>query len=285
MIVTSWSPGGWNFCSVWYTVFESMQWRGWRVISGHRDVTVSTWHSSQSLLVQLLVKEIFLFGCCVPVCRDLFCETAISPQSHFLSAFLFWPCDFPTYQLCPKETQRNLYKFSEPDRKPKVIYTDNSCEFGKVWSFLELLYVDTTQIRNKWDCRKCSANSEGRHLCCIVAIRSDNWWADSMECYTYLRNVTDLLSDEKTLYERRFGQPFKGPIIPVGSLVEYHPFYCEGPIKNPSIWKESLTWIVPRIRSVRRGTLEGWHIGCRHWGVGNDARIRNLLWKDSMQRK
>ena len=47
--------------------------------------------------------------------------------------------------------------------------------------------------------------------------------ADSMECYTHLRNVTDLLSDGKTPYERRFGQPFKGPIIPFGSLVEYHP--------------------------------------------------------------
>ena len=45
-----------------------------------------------------------------------------------------------------------------------------------------------------------------------------------MECYTSLRNVTDLLSDGKTPYERRFGQPFKGPIIPFGSLVEYHPF-------------------------------------------------------------
>ena len=44
-----------------------------------------------------------------------------------------------------------------------------------------------------------------------------------MECYTYLRNVTDLSSDGKTPYERRFGQPFKGPIIPCGSLVEYHP--------------------------------------------------------------
>ena len=44
-----------------------------------------------------------------------------------------------------------------------------------------------------------------------------------MECHTYLRNVTDLLSDGKTPYERRFGQPFKGPIVPFGSLVEYHP--------------------------------------------------------------
>ena len=29
------------------------------------------------------------------------------------------------------------------------------------------------------------------------------------------------------------------------------------PVKNPSIWKESLTWIVPRIRIVRGKNLEG----------------------------
>ena len=52
---------------------------------------------------------------------------------------------------------------------------------------------------------------------------NENWSADSMECYTYLRNVTDLLFDVKTPYERRFGQTFKGPIIPFGSLVEYYP--------------------------------------------------------------
>ena len=27
---------------------------------------------------------------------------------------------------------------------------------------------------------------------------------------------------------------------------------------------------------TRGRNLEGWHIGCRHWGVGNDGRIRNL---------
>ena len=31
------------------------------------------------------------------------------------------------------------------------------------------------------------------------------------------------VSDGKTPCERRFGQPFKGPIIPFGSLVEYYP--------------------------------------------------------------
>ena len=43
-----------------------------------------------------------------------------------------------------------------------------------------------------------------------------------MECKTHLRNIQDLLSDGKTPYERRFGEPFKGPIILFGSLVEYY---------------------------------------------------------------
>ena len=44
-----------------------------------------------------------------------------------------------------------------------------------------------------------------------------------MECDTYLRYIQDLLSNGKTPYERRFGQPLKGPLVPFGSLVEYHP--------------------------------------------------------------
>ena len=62
-----------------------------------------------------------------------------------------------------------------------------------------------------------------------------------MECYTYLRNIQDLLSEGKTPYERRFGEPFKGPIVPFGSLVEYYPIFCERPVRNPSIWKEILS--------------------------------------------
>ena len=57
------------------------------------------------------------------------------------------------------------------------------------------------------------------------------------------------------------------------------PYNCEGSVKNPSTWKESLTWIVPRIRSVRGGNLEGWRTDRRPWGVGNDGRIGNLLRK------
>ena len=51
----------------------------------------------------------------------------------------------------------------------------------------------------------------------------ERWWPDSVECFCYLRNVQDLIADGKTPYERRFGEPLKGPIIPFGAVVEYHP--------------------------------------------------------------
>ena len=44
-----------------------------------------------------------------------------------------------------------------------------------------------------------------------------------MECCCYLRHVQDLLAGGKTLHERRFGEPFKGPISPFGAMVEYQP--------------------------------------------------------------
>ena len=64
---------------------------------------------------------------------------------------------------------------------------------------------------------------EGTSAVLLQSGLGEKWWADSMECFTHLRNIQDLLSDGKTPYERRFGEPFEGPIIPVGSLVEYYP--------------------------------------------------------------
>ena len=68
---------------------------------------------------------------------------------------------------------------------------------------------------------------EGTSAVLLQSDLDENCWADSMECYTDLRNVQDLLSDGETPYERRFGEPRKGPIIPFGSLVEYHPITAQ----------------------------------------------------------
>ena len=44
-----------------------------------------------------------------------------------------------------------------------------------------------------------------------------------MECYCYLRHVLDHPRDGKTPHARRCGEPFCGPRIPLGSMVECHP--------------------------------------------------------------
>ena len=48
---------------------------------------------------------------------------------HDLSTL--WIQSYPCETKSSQETQRSLQKFLEPERKPKVIYTDNSLEFGK----------------------------------------------------------------------------------------------------------------------------------------------------------
>ena len=74
-----------------------------------------------------------------------------------------------------------------------------------------------------------------------------------MECFPYLRNIQDLLSDGKTPYERFFGEPSKGPIIPFGSLVEYHPISA----KDQS-----------RIHQFGKKVLPGLFIGCALYAGG-----------------
>ena len=85
------------------------------------------------------------------------------------------------------------------------------------------MYVDTTHRSETNGIAERAARrvKEGTSAVLLQSGLDENWSADCMECETYLRNVQDLLSDGKTPYERRFGEPFKGPIIPFGSLVEY----------------------------------------------------------------
>ena len=159
-----------------------------------------------------------------------------------------------------QETQRSLQKFLEPDRKPKVIYTYNSLEFGKACEDLSWNHCTSTPHRSETNGiaeRAVRRVKEGTSAVFSQSGLNESWWADSMECYIYLRNVTDLLSDGKTPYERRFGQPFKGPIIPFGSLVEYHPFTAKDQSRIHQFGKEVLPGLFLGYASLRVVNLEG----------------------------
>ena len=132
-----------------------------------------------------------------------------------------YPCETKTSQ----ETQKNLRKFLEPTRKPKVIYTDNSLEYGKSCEELSWNHCTSTPHRSETSGIAERAIRRVKERTSAVLLQSglcNEWWADSMECYCYLRNIQDLLSGAKTPYERQFGMPFNGPVIPFGAMVENH---------------------------------------------------------------
>ena len=116
-------------------------------------------------------------------------------------------------------------KFLEPTRKPKVIHTDNSPEFGKACEDLSWNHCTSTPHRSETNGiaeRAVRRVKEGTSAVLLQSGLDKEWWADSMECYCYLRNIQDLLSDG-TPYERRFGEPFEGPVIPFGAMADHHP--------------------------------------------------------------
>ena len=71
------------------------------------------------------------------------------------------------------QTQKSLQKFLEPSRKPKVIDTDNSLEFGKACEDLYWNHCTSTPHRSETNGiaeRPVRRVKEG--TCCIVAIGS-----------------------------------------------------------------------------------------------------------------
>ena len=68
-----------------------------------------------------------------------------------------------------------------------------------------------------------NCESRNNHRRAVVVQDLATQWIQGNTREACKSSWSSLLSGGKTLYERRFGQPFKGPITPFGSLVEYHP--------------------------------------------------------------
>ena len=118
-----------------------------------------------------------------------------------------WIQTYPCKNKTSQETQKSLQKFLEPERKPKVIYTENSLELGKASEDLSWNDCKSTPNRSETNGiaeRAMRGVNEGTSAVLLQSSLNESLWADSMECFTDLRNVTDLLSVGKTPYEIRF---------------------------------------------------------------------------------
>ena len=123
------------------------------------------------------------------------------------------------HQLSKKGPTRHLRwicgKFLEPKASSKVIYTDNSMDFGNACEDLLWNHCTSTPHRSEkqgFAERAVRRVREGTSAILLQSGLDAKCWANSMECYCYLRNVQDLLSEgtNSSCYE----EPFCGPIIP-----------------------------------------------------------------------
>ena len=93
----------------------------------------------------------------------------------------------------PREACKSSWN---PRGNLKSFTLTNSLEFGKSCGgiILESLYVNTTQIRNTWIAERAVPRVKEETSAVLLLSGLDReWWADSMECFCYLRNIQDLL--------------------------------------------------------------------------------------------
>ena len=86
-----------------------------------------------------------------------------------------------------RKFKRRLQKFLEPDRKPKVTYSDNSWEFGKACEDLSWNHCTSTPHRSETNGiaeRAVRRVKEGTSAVLLQSGLNESWSADSMECYT-----------------------------------------------------------------------------------------------------
>ena len=205
------------------------------------------------------------FGDWITADHKVFSENCESRNNHRYAVVVQdlatqWIQSYPCRTKTSQETQRSLQKLLEPDRKLNVICTDNALEFGKACEDLPWNHCTSTPHRSETKGtaeRAVRSVKEGTSAVLLQSGLDENWWADSMECFTYLRNTQDLLSFGKSSYERRFGQPFNGPIIPFGSLVEYHPVTANDQSRIHQFGKQVLPGLFLGYALYAGGNLEG----------------------------
>ena len=121
---------------------------------------------------------------------------------------------------------------------------------------MESSYFHTSSIWDEWD---CSAQSKGRRLlyrCNLDFKQSGGLIQWNAIAICKMQNVEDHLTDRKTHFDRRFGEPFKGPIIPCGAMVEYHPISPKDQARIHQFGKKLLPGIFLGYELIAGGILK-----------------------------
>ena len=170
------------------------------------------------------------FGDLIPADHKVLSDNCESRNNHRYAVVVQdlatqWIQAYPCKNKTSQGTQRSLHKFLEPERKPKVIYTDNPLEFGKACEDLSWNHCTSTLHRSETNgiaervVRRVKEGTAAVLLQSGLKVGGQILWnvtpiceTSQIYCLMGRRPMKDVL-----------GNHLKGPIIPFGSLVEYHP--------------------------------------------------------------
>ena len=159
----------------------------------------------------------------------------------------------------------------DPEEPIEVPGADEETQSHLHWQFVG---VWQNLVKNHPGVRRVK---EGTSAVLLQSGLDNEWWADSMACCCYLRNIQDLFClMAKSPYESWFGVPFNVPVIPFGAMVEYYLVSAKD---------------VSRQHQFGPKVLSGVFLGCslHAWKIWKgdilDADIEELEPEGSMQRE
>ena len=169
-------------------------------IDPHCDICLKTKISRASprRRAGTIVPRVKIFGDLITVDHNVLSEESESRNKHRYAVVvqdvaMEWLQSYPRKTKTSQETQESLMKFLEQTRKPKVIYTDNSLEFGKSCEELSWNHCTSTPHRSETNGIAERAVRRVKEGTCAVPLQPSlekEWSAGCMECHCYLRKYS-----------------------------------------------------------------------------------------------
>ena len=145
------------------------------------------------------------------VTTSLVCS--IVSQSWYRTFMPIGSTYIPDDNKSAQETVNSLPTFVPLDQKSGLVHKRS---FTRIYQCLWRLVLASRETNGIAE-HAVSSVKEGTSALLAQSGLPEKWWREAMECLRYLWNIQDKLVDRKSPYERRFGTPFDGPIIPFGA--------------------------------------------------------------------
>ena len=116
-------------------------------------------------------------------------------------------------------TMTCLQKMVPPDQKPSITHKDNSLDYIRASEDLCWNHDTSTLYRSETNGIAENTVRKVKEGTSVLLVQKGLFrkvvGGRAMECFCFLRNLQDNLTDAKSPYETRFGTPFDGPMIPL----------------------------------------------------------------------